>query len=70
MAERSKELVQVGYYLSKYGQNEPPSKLQTKKWVEAYRMFYDSLNGGRKVLEFEHSLKNSRDAFDSHFPET
>lgn len=70
MAERSKELIQVGYYLSKYGQEDPPKRLETDKWNEAYRMFYDVLNGGRAVLEFEHSLKNSRDAFDSYFPET
>ena len=70
MAERSKELIQVGYYLSKYGQLDPPIRLKTDKWNEAYRMFYETLNGGRVILEFEHSLKNSRDAFDSYFPET
>jgi hypothetical protein len=70
MAERSKELIQVGYYLSKYGQQDPPMSLGTDKWNEAYRMFYDVLNGGRAVLEFEHSLKNSRDAFDSYFQAT
>ncbi|MCT4628296.1 HNH endonuclease [Winogradskyella sp.] len=70
MAERSKELIQVGYYLSKYGKQYPPKRLGTDKWNEAYRMFYDTLNGDRAVLEFEHSLKNSRDGFDSYFPET
>ncbi|MFP4846092.1 HNH endonuclease [Winogradskyella sp. PE311] len=70
MAERSKELIQVGYYLSKYGQKDPPKRLETAKWNEAYRMFYDVLNGGRAVLEFEHSLKNSRDDFDGYFPQT
>lgn len=70
MAERSKELIMVGYYLSKYGQQDPPKRLKTDKWNKAYRMFYDALNGGRAVLEFEHSLKNSRDGFDSYFPNT
>ena len=70
MAERSKELIQVGYYLSRFGKHDPPKRLGTVKWNEAYRMFYDTLNGGRAVLEFEHSLKNSRDGFDSYFPET
>ena len=70
MAERSKELIQVGYYLSKYGKKDPPERLETDKWNEAYRLFYDTLNGGRAVLEFEHSLKNSRDAFDSYFTQT
>lgn len=27
MAERSKDLIQVGYYLSKYGNQFPPKKL-------------------------------------------
>jgi 5-methylcytosine-specific restriction protein A len=70
MAERSKELIQVGFYLSKYGKQDPPKRLETDKWNEAYRLFYGTLNGGRTVLEFEHSLKNSRDAFDSYFTET
>ena len=70
MAERSKELIQVGYYLSKYGQNNPPEKLNVNKWYEAYRIFYEALNGGRLVLEFEHSLKNSRDSFDGYFSDT
>ena len=39
MAERSKELIQVGYYLSKYGDEDPPKKLKTKKWNYAYRLF-------------------------------
>lgn len=60
MAERSKELIQVGYYLSKYRKQGPPERLETDKWCKAYRLFYDALNGGRAVLEFEHSLKNSR----------
>ena len=70
MTERSKELIQVGYYLSKYGKQGPPKRLETDKWHEAYRLFYDALNGGRAVLEFEHSLKNSRDGFDGYFPQT
>ena len=70
MAERSKELIQVGYYLSRFGQLDPPKKLETDKWSQAYRIFYDSLNSGRTVLEFEHSLKNSRDDFDGFFEET
>jgi hypothetical protein len=70
MAKRSKELVQVGYYLSRYGKSEPPTRFNTNKWNEVYRMFYDSLNGGRTVEEFENSLRNSRDDFDGYFPKT
>jgi 5-methylcytosine-specific restriction protein A len=70
MAGRSIELIQVGYYLSKFGNESPPIRLNIDKWNEAYRIFYDALNDGRTVLEFEHSLKNSRDAFDSYFLDT
>jgi len=70
MAERSKELIQVGYFLSKYGAENPPERLNTDKWNDAYRMFYDALSGRRTVLEFEHSLKNSRDGFDGYFIDT
>jgi hypothetical protein len=70
MAERSKELVMVGYYLSKYGKSNPPNKLKTSKWRDAYNLFYDKLNEGRRSNGFEHSLKNSRDAFDGYFSET
>ena len=69
MAERSKELIEVGYFLSRFGGKTPPEQFGPgKKWFEVYRMFYDSLKGGRTVLEFEHSLKNSRDDFDGYFP--
>lgn len=64
---RTKELIQVGYFLSRFGFDDPPVKLNTDKWKDAYRSFYDSLNNGRGVLEFENSLKNSRDEFDGYF---
>lgn len=70
MAERSEALLQVGYYLSRFGTSEPPLRFKPKKWNEVYRMFYDVLNGGRTVLEFEHSLKNSRDGYDGYFSNT
>ncbi|WP_296311004.1 HNH endonuclease [Winogradskyella sp. UBA3174] len=75
MEKRSKEFLEVGFYLSKFGEinkNEnypsPPSRLKVDKWNNAYRIFYEKLNGGRTVLAFERSLKNARDAFDSHLP--
>ena len=70
MAKRSIELIQVGYFLSRFGQQEPPQVLGTSKWKNAYFAFYDALNEGRSILEFEHSLKNSRDTFDGHFDNT
>jgi energy-coupling factor transporter ATP-binding protein EcfA2 len=70
MAERSKGLIEVGYYLSKFGISNPPSRFGDVKWNEVYRMFYDSLGLGRSLLEFEHSLKNTRDGFDGYFSST
>ena len=70
MAERSKELINVGYYLSRFGKKNPPTLLEVAKWKEAYKLFYNNLNEGRSLSEFEHSLKNSRDAFDGYFSET
>ena len=40
---RTKELIQVVYYLSRFGYEYPPVNLKTDKWKEAYRLFYDSL---------------------------
>lgn len=75
MEKRSKEFLEVGFYLSKYGlisENEkypsPPIRLKVDKWNDAYRIFYEQLNGGRTILSFERSLKNARDGFDSHLP--
>lgn len=70
MAERSKELIMVGYFLSRFGKNSPPSRLNISKWKDAYKIFYDKLSEGRSVSQFEHSLKNSRDAFDGYFSDT
>ena len=71
MINRTENFWLVGFFLSKYGStNErdtlPPIELGTSRWNEAYYMFYDSLSAGRTVQTFEHSLKNARDAFDSH----
>ena len=76
MKIRSKHLWMVAFFLSKYGQkgtgNEsyPPVELKTMKWKEAYRMFYEALSDGRSIDTFEHSLKNARDAFDSHLDDS
>jgi 5-methylcytosine-specific restriction protein B len=70
MAERSKEIIEVGYYLSRFGVSNPPPRFGDIKWNEVYRMFFEKLGQGREILEFEHSLKNTRDGFDGYFPET
>ena len=70
MAERSIEIIKVGYYLSRFGFDNPPSKLKVNSWKTAYKLFYESLGKDRTELQFEHSLKNTRDGFDSHFVST
>jgi predicted restriction endonuclease len=71
MIDRSKEIWLVAFFLSKYDdkvnhKTTPPNELGVVQWNEAYNLFYESLNDGRTIGEFEHSLKNARDAFDSH----
>ncbi|WP_052184233.1 HNH endonuclease [Psychroserpens sp. Hel_I_66] len=75
MEKRSKEFLEVGFYLSKFGEVDknanypsPPLRFKVDKWNNAYRIFYEKLNGGRTILAFERSLKNTRDGFDSHLP--
>jgi 5-methylcytosine-specific restriction enzyme A len=70
---RSREMVLVGYFLSRCTvKNQeskdfyPPNYLKTSKWYDAYLMFYRALGGGRTWSQFHHSLKNIRDSFDSH----
>jgi 5-methylcytosine-specific restriction protein A len=77
MKKRSKEFLQVGYYLSRFSKKKeggryprPPVRLNVNLWNEAYRMFYESLSGGRNILAFENSLNNTRDSFDSHLSES
>uniref|UniRef100_UPI0040479F78 HNH endonuclease n=1 Tax=Algoriphagus sp. TaxID=1872435 RepID=UPI0040479F78 len=70
MIKRGKHFIEVAYFLSRFGVSDPPSKLNTDSWRLAYHMFFERLNEGRDINSFEHSLKNCRDAFDSHFPST
>lgn len=70
MPTRSKELIEIGYFLSREGKLDPPWQLETSKWSNAYLLFYNKMNGGRTPMEFMNSLKNIRDQFDSYFPET
>ena len=70
MIKRTTSFFEVAYFLSKYGQLDPPKVLQTDSWKTAYHIFYEDLNEGRDILTFEHSLKNARDGFDNYFPST
>ena len=70
MAERSKQLIIVGYYLSRFGNSTPPKTLNEISWKKAYSQFYHKLGQDREPLQFEHSLKNTRDGYDSYFEST
>ncbi|WP_020568824.1 HNH endonuclease [Neolewinella persica] len=77
MEKRSKEFLQASFYLSRFSEKKedgkypgPPAKLNVDQWKQAYLMFYERLNGGRSILAFENSLKNTRDEFDSHLPDS
>ena len=72
MVARSKEIWLIGFFLSKYGstiegkETTPPTELNTIKWENAYRVFYEKFGLGRTIKSFQNSLKNCRDTFDGH----
>ena len=61
-----KELLEVGYFLSRLGIKNPPEQLETVIWNEAYSKFYATFGKNKTEGEFRNSLKNFRDHFDSH----
>ena len=63
---RSIEMITVGYFLSRFIEDDSLHLLNVSKWKDAYGLFYDNLGDGRGSKQFERSLKNTRDAFDSH----
>ena len=67
MPKRTKQLIQVGYFLSRFGKKQPPAVFEGKKWKEVYHLFFRKLSDGRGLASFEHSLKNTRDGFDGYF---
>ena len=60
------KLVEVGYFLSRLGKDDPPKQLNANTWKEAYEKFYPSLGQNKDAKQFQNSLKNLRDHFDSH----
>jgi hypothetical protein len=70
ITQRSKGLIEVGYYLSRFGYSQPPITLNEISWKKAYSLFYNNLGRDRDPLQFEHSLKNTRDGYDGYFSET
>lgn len=67
MAARTKEHIQVGYFLSRFGKKKPPEVFKGSSWKEVYHLFFKKLGDGRSLSSFEHSLKNTRDGFDGYF---
>ena len=59
------DLLEVAWYLSKYGKSQPLVGLGVQKWKEAYALFYPRFGAGKTASEFRNRLKNSRDRFDS-----
>jgi len=59
-------LLEVGYFLSRRGIENPPEELNAESWKEAYLMFYSTFGKDKTEKEFQNSLKNLRDHFDSH----
>lgn len=61
-----RRLIEVGYFLSRRGIDNPPIELNAKSWKEAYLKFYSAFGGDKTEDEFKNSLKNIRDHFDSY----
>lgn len=59
------ELLEVAWYLSKYGYKKPPVALGVEKWKEAVALFYPQFGAGKSFTEFYNSLKNHRDHYDA-----
>ncbi|MCL1062614.1 hypothetical protein MK852_10755 [Shewanella benthica] len=62
----NRELIEVGYFLSRLGVDKPPQALKATSWKEAYSKFYSSFGISKTEEGFRNSLKNLRDHFDSH----
>ncbi|MEG3435520.1 hypothetical protein V0288_00165 [Pannus brasiliensis CCIBt3594] len=69
-APHRKELIEVGYFLSRLGIQEPPPQLNARTWKEAYSKFYGTFGSSTTVDEFYNILKNLRDHFDGYLDNT
>lgn len=71
--KRPDNLILVGYFLSRCTDfsdgkvPRPPTSLGVDSWNGAYDLFFDALSDGRSQQQFRHTLKNTRDIFDSLF---
>ena len=62
---KEEELLEVAWYLSKYGDKKPPVALGVEKWKEAVALFYPRFGAGKSFTQFYNSLKNHRDHYDA-----
>jgi hypothetical protein len=73
---RSAEVVTTALFLSRFsersegGRSLPPRELRASDWNRAYDLFYQVLADGRSRATFANTLKNSRDVFDAHVPDS
>ncbi|WP_374629227.1 HNH endonuclease [Pannonibacter indicus] len=71
--KRSDDMILVGYFLSRCTDfsdgkvPRPPTSLGVDSWNGAYDLFFDALSDGRSQQQFRHTLRNTRDIFDSLF---
>lgn len=65
MSTPEEGLLEVAWYMSKYGLEDPPTIFGVGQWNEAYALFYPRFGAGKSSEEFYNSLKNCRDRFDS-----
>lgn len=62
-----KEILRVGMYLSKYGDDYNSKRFPELGWGDIYKKFYPSLGNGKDITSFCNYLKNVRDMYDGHF---
>jgi len=71
--KRSDEVILIGYFLSRctdfsVGKKpRPPKVLNVDKWTDCYDLFFAKFSDGRGTEHFRHTLRNTRDIFDSLF---
>ena len=71
--KRSDELILIGYFLSRCTdfsdgkKPRPPKVLAVEKWNACYDLFFAKFADGRERQHFRHTLRNTRDIFDSLF---
>lgn len=71
--KRSDDIILVGYFLSRCTDftdgklPRPPTALGVDRWNDAYDLFFDMLSDDRSLQQFRHTLRNTRDIFDSLF---